>query len=141
MNGQQLLKEGLIGFSCTSVVKAEFLWQFTFGKAQASLNLECPWRLLSNGSVAFGCDDHEQQFGLTYKIDGIKKSLELLSDSHVSLVEVRDGSGDLFITFENGVKLEAFNLSSGYEGWTLSLKNGGVVVAQGGGNIDIWNLS
>jgi hypothetical protein len=141
MNGQQLLKENLTGLFCTAVIKTEHLWQFTFGMPEASLNLECPWRLLLHDAVAFGCDDHEQQFGLSYKIDGIKKAQELLSDSQVKLVEVRDGSGDLFINFENDVRLEVFNLSSGYEGWTCSLKNGAVVVAQGGGNISIWKPS
>jgi hypothetical protein len=93
------------------------------------------------GAVAFGCDDHEQQFGSTYKIDGTKKTQELLSDSHVTLVEVRDGSGDPFISFENEARLEAFNLSSGYEVWTCSLKSGAVVIAQGGRNISIWKPS
>ncbi len=73
MNGQQLLNDGLIGLSCTAVIRTEYLWQLTFGTAQASLNLECPWRLLLDAAVAFGCDDHEQQFGLTEQIDGLPK--------------------------------------------------------------------
>jgi hypothetical protein len=139
MNGRQLLNDVLIGLSCTAVLRTEYLWQLTFGTGQASLNLECPWRLLLDDAVAFGCADHEQQFGLIERIDGIKKTETLLSDSSITAVEVRDGCGDLTISFENGVQLEAFNLSSGYEGWTCSLKTGGVVVAQGGGNISVWN--
>lgn len=139
MNGQKLLNDVLVGLCCTAVIRTEYLWQLTFGTAQASLNLECPWRLLSDHAVAFGCQDHEQQFGLTERIDGTKKSETLLSNSPVTLVEVRDGCGDPAISFKNAVRLEAFNLSSGYEGWTCSLKSGCVVVAQGGGNVSVWN--
>jgi hypothetical protein len=139
MNGPQFLKDGLIGLPCTAVSKTEYLWQFRFGLDQSVLNLECPWRILRDGEVAFGCDDHDQQFGQNYKIDGPKKTKELLAESRVTLVEVRDGPGDLLVAFENDLQLEAFNLSSGYEGWTCSFKSGALVVAQGGGNISTWS--
>jgi hypothetical protein len=135
MSGRQLLRETLVDLSCTQIIKSEHLWQFVFGPAGVSLNLECPWRFLLQGRVAFGCDDHQQKFGHPSQIDGVKKSHELLLSSSVASVEVRDGTGDLIIDFQNGVRLEAFNLSSGYEGWTCSLTDGRVVVAQGGGNV------
>jgi hypothetical protein len=139
MSGPQLLRETLIDLPCTSIIKTDYLWQFAFGSAGVSLNLECPWRFLLQGMVAFGCDDHQQRFGRPSQIDGVEKSHELLLTSPVVSVEVRDGTGDLAIGFQNGVRLEAFNLSSGYEGWTCSLADGRVVVAQGGGNVCVSN--
>jgi hypothetical protein len=139
MNGPQLLREALTDLPCTAIVKTDYLWQFAFGLAGVSLNLECPWRFVLLGRVAFGCGDHQQQFGLPTQIDGVQKSHELLLNSSVVSVKVHDSTGDLTIEFQNGVRLEAFNLSSGYEGWTCSLIDGRVVVAQGGGNVCISN--
>lgn len=107
------------------------------GDGEVTLNLECPWRLLLNGAIAFGGDDDGQQFGLSAPLDVVKETEKLLSASLVSLVEIREGCSDLSLTFQNGVRLEAFNGSSGYEGWTCSGKGGVTVVAQGGGNLSM----
>ena len=87
--------------------------------------------------LRFGGVDDGQQFGLLAPLDGVKGTERLLSASRVSLVEIREGCSDLSLTFQNGVRLEAFNGSSGYEGWTCSGKGGAAVVAQGGGNLSI----
>jgi hypothetical protein len=134
----ELLETMVLRLPCTHVEKAGHLWQFRFGDGEATLNLECPWRLLLNGAIALGDDDDGQQFGLPAPLDGVKEAEKLLSASQVSLVEIREGCGDLSLTFQNGVRLEAFNGSSGYEGWTCSGKIGVTVVAQGGGNLSIW---
>jgi uncharacterized protein DUF6188 len=134
----ELLETMMLRQPCTYVEKAGHLWQFRFGDGDANLNIECPWRLLLNGAIAFGCDDDGQQFGLPAALDGAKETEKLLSASLVRSVEVHSGCSDLSLTFQNGVRLEAFNGSSGYEGWTCSGKGGITVVAQGGGNLSIW---
>ena len=133
----ELLETMMLRQPCTYVEKAGHLWQFRFGDGDATLNLECPWRLIINGAIAFGGDDDGQQFGLQAPLDGVKETKKLLATSPVSLVEIREGCSDLNLTFQNGVRLEAFNGSSGYEGWTCSGKGGAAVVAQGGGNLSI----
>jgi hypothetical protein len=137
----ELLETMLLRQPCTHVEKAGHLWQFRFGDGDTTLNLECPWRLLLNGAIAFGGDDDGQQFGLPAALDGVKETEKLLSTSLVSLVEIRQGCSDLGLTFQNGVCLEAFNGSSGYEGWTCSGTTGVTVVAQGGGNLSVWKPS
>jgi Family of unknown function (DUF6188) len=134
----ELLETMMLRQPCTYDEKAGHLWQFRFGDGDATLNLECPWRLLLNGAIAFGGDDDGQQFGLPAALDGVKETEKLLSASLVRSVEVRSGCSDLSLTFQNGVRLEAFNGSSGYDGWTCSGKGGITVVAQGGGNLSIW---
>jgi hypothetical protein len=133
----QLLESLLMNLPCTEVEKAGHLWQLRFGDGVATLNIECPWRLLSQGAVAHGGDDDGQPFGLSEPIDGVKKTTRLLAASPVVSLNVREICSDLSLTFENGVVLEAFNGSSGYEGWTCSGTDG-TVVAQGGGTLSVW---
>jgi hypothetical protein len=130
----RLLESLLIHLPCTEVKKTGHLWQFRFGGDAATLNLECPWRLLSQGMIVYGSDDDGQQFGLPEPIDGVKQTAKLLAVSPVASLDVREACGDLSLTFENGIVLEAFNGSSGYEGWTCSGTKG-TVVAQGGGSL------
>lgn len=106
-------------------------------KWRCNPNLECPWRLLSQGAIVYGGDDDGQQFGLPEPIDGVKKTTKLLAASLVVSLNVREACSDLSLTFKNGVVLEAFNGSSGYEGWTCSGAEG-TVVAQGGGTLSVW---
>jgi Family of unknown function (DUF6188) len=139
MDGTLILKRALTGLLCTTVSRSDYLWQFTFGNRDAALNLECPWRLLAEESIVYGYEDHGQKFGHSEPVDGVKKTETLIANSPVSLVEIQQGSADLSITFENGVRLQAFNGSSGYEGWTCAFESGLTVVAQGGGNLTVWN--
>ena len=139
MNAVQLLESMLIGLPCTNVETTGHASQFRFGDGVSYLNLQCAWRLLVNNAVALGAEDHEQRFGLPEPLDGVKESERILSSSFVATIEVREGCGDLGITFENGVRLESFNDSSGYEGWICSGRNGARVVAQGGENLVTWN--
>jgi hypothetical protein len=129
----------LVGLTCTSVTKAEYSWHLGFGES-ASLDLECPWRLVVEGAIAYGADDHEQRFGLPAPIDGEERIRNILSTSPITKVELRPGTADLTLIFDNGVRLEAFNSSCGYEGWNLSGKEalGFLVVAQGGGNLEVF---
>lgn len=133
----ELLESLLLNIYCTEVEKAGHLWQFRFGDGNATLNLECPWRLLLHGAIVYGGDDDGQQFGLPAPIDGVRETKKLLATSSVTSLEVRETCSDLSLTFGNGVLLEAFNGSSGYEGWTCS-GGGTTVVAQGGGTLSIW---
>jgi hypothetical protein len=93
--------------------------------------------LLLKGAIVYGGDDDDQQFGLPEPIDGLKKTMKFLAASPVIALNVREACSDLSLTFENGVVLEAFDGSSGYEGWTCSGTEG-TVVAQGGGTLSVW---
>jgi hypothetical protein len=124
----------LLGMQCTEIVKQDYAWTFVFGVQQATLNLECPWRLLLQGAIAYGYEDDGQKFGLPEPVDGVRRATELIGSSQIASVEVRPGPSDLVITFRNGVTLEALNMSSGYEVWICNFQNGTTVVAQGGGD-------
>ncbi len=140
MNDDHGMSAVLVGLSCTSVSKAEHSWHLGFGGGSINLNLECPWRLLVGGTIAYGDEDHAQRFGHHVPVDGVERTESILSASPVTKVEVKAGTGDLTLAFENGVKFEAFNSSAGYEGWNLSTKEalGFFVVEEGGGHLEVF---
>jgi hypothetical protein len=72
----ELLETMMLRQPCTYVEKAGHLWQLRFGDGDANLNLECPWRLLLNGAIAFGGDDDGLQFGLPAALDGVRENWE-----------------------------------------------------------------
>ena len=122
----------LHGMRCTAVVKQDYAWTFVFNEGKAVLNLECPWRLLLRGSIVLGDTDDGQKFGLPAPVSGVRRATELLDSSLIVSVDVRRGPSDLAINFQNGVSLEAFNMSCGYEAWTCDIQNCPTIVAQGG---------
>jgi hypothetical protein len=76
---------------------------------------ECPWRI----SPA--------------PVDAEAIAGELLGGREVIAAEVKPQFADLVLTFEGGRRLELFNDSSGYEGWSLKGPDDGQVIGQGGG--------
>jgi hypothetical protein len=85
-----------------------------------------------------GNADHGQQVGLPNPLDGVIEGQRLLSDKVIK-VDVRAHTSDLLVEFSNGVFLEVFNSSSGYEGWECSSKNGLLVIATGGGELQVFS--
>lgn len=128
--------EWVRGLPCESVVHdSETLeWVFGFGPG-VSLRVAAPWRILEGGRIRLGHEDHGQQFGLTRPMDGAATAMEFLRGRPVKIFSIAAISADVSIDFGDGLLLQIFNASSGYEGWTLSGIDGRQVVAQGGGNV------
>ena len=78
---------------------------------------ECPWRI----SPA--------------PVDAEAIAGELLGGREVIAAEIKPETADLVLTFEGERRLELFNNSSGYEGWTLNGSDGRRLIAQGGGTV------
>jgi hypothetical protein len=89
---------------------------------------------VTSGGVLLGHCDHQQQFGLLKPMDA-KQIAQRLLEAIVVQVTIREGTTDLFLVFENGVALEIFNTSSGYEGWECSTNDGFLAIAMGGGGL------
>ena len=112
-------------------------WFFAFGES-LGISVECPWRLLENGRIVISSDDHRQQFGLPAIVDSVERASSLLDYKAIQRVEVRQGTVDLFIDFDGGIRLEIIPISSGYESWQISTPTGKHIVAQGGGQLFAW---
>jgi hypothetical protein len=110
-------------------------WSADFGE-QHCLRIASPWRFVRDGEVRLGYEDDEQRFGLPEPVNAPARALELAGGRPVREALV-NASGDLALDFGEGVRLEVFNQSSGYEGWKLHMGES-VLVAQGGGNVYGW---
>jgi hypothetical protein len=138
-NLAEILLSDLVGLSCTKVKKpSDWFWQFIFGKAEAVIGVEGYWRLIANDKLAFGCEDDGQQFGLPEPVNGVTLCTQLLQHQRVKSFELQPDVSDLFVNFENDARLEIFNTSAGYEGWSYQASNGKMMHALGGGDVAIF---
>ena len=127
--------DALIGLECTKIDHpSDWYWQIVFGDSKVTFGLECPWRLLLNGSIKFGHEDHAQIFGLPKPIDGPQRCLDILGTSCVVTAVLSPSTSDVSISFDNGAQLQIFNFSCGYEGWSCSF-SGLELIAMGGGEL------
>ena len=113
------------------------LWSFIFGP-EASIGVECLWRIVVHDRVVLTGEDHGQEFGLPTPVDATVKATELLSGRRVTSVELREATADIMIEFSGDLRLEVIPTSSAYEGWQLRDPSGVSYFAQGGGQICRW---
>jgi hypothetical protein len=111
-------------------------WGWGFGE-DVHLNLETPWRIMAAGQIAFGDRDHEQSFGMSAPVDGEIRAMQLVVGRTVKNATVASESADLTVDFGDGIRLEVFNSSAGYEGWRMDGPNEKWIGGLGGGET-VW---
>jgi len=112
-------------------------WSFIFGP-EASIGVECLWRIVEHGRVVLTGEDHSQQFGLSTPIDAATKGTELLANRQITTAQLREATADIVIEFNGDLRLEIIQTSSGYESWQMRDPSGVSFFAQGGGQICRW---
>jgi hypothetical protein len=118
-----------------AITRREYDWLFELD-GQVSIVVGCLWRLLHDGHVCLTSLDDGHQFGLPAPIDSVNQLNPRLTNTVVSDVELRDGTLDLRITFDDRHVLEIIPDSSGYEAW--STHRGNIqFIAVGGGDLAI----
>lgn len=133
------LRSSLVGQSC-HVLRSEGDWRLDFGDNNF-VTLYWPWRIVSGRRVAFASDDDGQWFGLGHALDGLAEANRLIGDRVVQSCSIDEHTGDLDLHFDGGVRIQAFTLSSGYEGWHAYWSVNGerwVAVVLGGGDFAIY---
>jgi hypothetical protein len=131
-----ILAAALSGRECR-VIRREADWSFNFGD-RLHIAVSVPWRVVTADGIAHGHDDDGQWFGLPEPVDGEARTNDLLQGQKVAEVELDEQTADLRIVFGDGVRLDLFSQSSGYEGWQACLQDGGkeaVIIALGGGGL------
>jgi len=108
------------------------LWHFEFS-GEIVLGTESPWRLVSKDRMELGSQDHGQKFGHAQEVNAPAFITSLLGASEVVQAEVIEPSGDLHISFANGMQLHVVAISSGYEAWQLNGPGAREVIRTGGG--------
>jgi hypothetical protein len=128
-----------VGKKCAEIVRFEYSWQFSFPPA-GSVTVASIWRLLDKTNVVLCSLDDGQRFGLPAAVDAAQNAW-----IHIFNKTVRDVSlspvGDLRISFENDIVLEALINSSGYESWNAAVFDQGRdtnIVATGSGHLAIF---
>jgi hypothetical protein len=93
-------------------------WYFSFEK-KLSIRLHCFWRLCSEDELLWTSNDHKQIYGRKNPIDLQEELSTLLKGQEVTKVDRITKTGDIKIDFENGLYLEAFTDSCGFESWEI----------------------
>ena len=94
------------------------------------------WRLLEKNKIIFVSLDNEQQFGLPKPIDLVEELNKILTGKYVTNIDVIKDTFDLTLTLTEGLKLEIYIASSGYETYTFSI-NAKNYIGLGSGDIAI----
>jgi hypothetical protein len=112
-------------------------WYLTFDN-DISFSFYTIWRLFKNDIVTLISNDHGHQFGLPKPVDLILDLKSSLDNKTLKEICVEKNSGDLYLNFDEDVKLIAYVSSMGYESFQFSA-NGKQFIGQGGGDITTFN--
>jgi hypothetical protein len=122
-------------------IRLENGWSFAFsdtGERACSVFVSAPWRIVSGKEIAHAVDDDGQRFGLPEPVDGETKANGLLEGKRVRSFIVDPITADLRVQFDDGVRLDVFTNSAGYESWNASFevaRDEVTLVGGGGGNL------
>ena len=127
----------LVGKTC-SVERLEFGWGVSF-EGGPGLRIDVPWRIVSNGRIAFSAYDDGQMFGLGRPVDLQAEANQSLRGRVVLRASIDRETADLTLQFDGGPRLDVFNNSAGHEGWqaggaTIAGRRWSVI-ALGGGDV------
>src|SRR2546428_981670 len=125
--------EWLSGRVCARVYE-HYPGNFTFEFGEATLAVDCLWRIIAGGKVVLTSRDHGQQFGLPAPVDAYAAAVSMLQGRSVVHGTLDESSADLILEFEGGQRLEVLTDSSGYEPWNFHAP-GVHLVALGGGGV------
>lgn len=128
---------GFAGRTITGVALRDNEWLFQF-EGGATLNVECPWRLITGGRIVFADTDHGQRFGRAATLDGVAEVKTGIAGRPILSCTLSE-TADLAITFQGGMRLEIWCQSAGYESWALGLPGSHEFIAVGGGSIKSFN--
>lgn len=110
-------------------------WVFDFGDRR-HITTDAPWRIVSEGRIAFADEDDGQKFGLPKPVEGERHANMLLKSRRIERVEVDPVTADIRIHFYGGVRLDVFTNSMAYESWQARFTVGDQtveLVGMGGG--------
>jgi hypothetical protein len=110
-------------------------WLFDFSDS-ISVLVSGFWRLLINGNIVYVSMDHLQQFGMPAPVDMAVELSKGLHGKILNRINVIEGTGDLRLSFNDNIEMEALIISTGYESYQFGI-GGKRYIALGGGEIAI----
>jgi hypothetical protein len=121
----------LVGRRFHSLSRREYDWVAVFDH-DATIVIECLWRLVRSDRIQVTSEDHGQQFGLPAPLDAAAEVNTRIAEAAVEAVDVRQGLLDLTVRFSTGYSLQIVPNSSGYEAWNASNGNKQFIAVGGG---------
>ena len=109
-------------FECVTFDKEADSWRFYFAD-KVYVSVYGFWRLLTNDKITWVSFDNEQQFGLPKPIDLINELKQVLTGKRLTKIEVLNNTFDLTLTLTEGLKIDIYITSSGYESYDFSIDN------------------
>ncbi len=122
----------MVGRSIEGVTLEPSFWVFHLAES-AYICVECPWRIVSEGSIVVSGDDHNKAIGYTRPIDAARTATTILHGEVIEHVRVDEDTSDLRLVFRNGKRLEITPMSSIFESWSLRDPFGNETYVLGGG--------
>lgn len=142
-DGLDTFEACMTGQRCLSIKHRENDWLFELSEGSL-IALNVPWRIVCEGRILFADEDDGQLFGNSEPVIGEEVANHSLGGQSIVKAVVDRETGDLALHFGDSLRIDAFNNSSGYEGWTATCNFDGVLfelVALGGGEIMFKNSS
>ena len=126
----------LVGKRFVRVVRREFDWEFQLD-GDTVMIVECLWRLICTNRIRLTSEDDGHRFGLPARVLAANELNTKLAQTAIVRVELRAGTLDLRLTFDNTLMLEIIPDSSGYEAWNVTGPRGSWI-AVGGGELAVF---
>jgi hypothetical protein len=127
--------KSFVGASLRSVENRDYSWFFRFD-APLLIATESPWRFLIPGRIKVTSEDHGHPFGLPQPVDAVERVMSRLAGVHVQAVSCDATTGDLFVSFGDGLCLQFLQMSCGYESWRATTEHGESICLGGGERIE-----
>jgi hypothetical protein len=89
------------------------------------------WRLVSEAAIQVTSEDDGQQFGLKTPINAAEELMAKVGENSVSDVSIDDATSDITFHFGQSLRLEVISTSSGYEAWSLHVKDAAIIGRNG----------
>ena len=100
--------------------KEDESWYFVFSD-KIGFYVQAFWRLLIKNNIALVSTDHGHQFGLPKPKDLIKDLNLFLAKKCLFEIIVKKNTSDLVLNFSDGITLEIYISSTGYESYNFSI--------------------
>jgi hypothetical protein len=113
-------------------------WSFFFAD-NISFNISAFWRLIKNKEIWLVSLDHGHKFGLDTPLNIVEEVEKLLAGKHLTRIDIKEGTGDLVLELTDGMQIQAFISSTGYETYDFDYGNERHI-AMGAGQIAIFPI-
>ncbi|HWJ30453.1 MAG TPA: hypothetical protein VNS32_28225 [Flavisolibacter sp.] len=113
-------------------------WSLFFAE-NISFNISGFWRLLKNDEIWLVSFDHGHKFGRDVPVNTVEEAENLLTGQRLTKIEIKQGTGDLVLELTDGIKIQAFISSTGYETYDFNYGNKRFI-GMGSGDIAIFSI-